>query len=158
VFLLKPLSVKLAPKRSLATRPTEPEELNMMFSVLIYASEDFIDAISPDEHQEIMKKHGTFHEHTKSNKNFAAAAKLMSTGTAVTINRDNDEFLVTDGPFAETKEQFMGFYLLDCASLEEAIEAVKILPLDHGRIEVRPVEFFEGADFKNAERLVINAS
>lgn len=130
----------------------------MIFSVLIYASEDFIDALTPEEHQELLKKHGSFHEQTKSNGNFAAAAKLMSTGTAVTVNKDNDEFLVTDGPFAETKEQFMGFYLLDCASLDDAIEAVKILPLDHGRIEVRPVEFFEGADFKNAERLVVNAS
>jgi hypothetical protein len=136
----------------------EPEDLNMLFSVLIYASEDFIDALTPDEHQEILKKHGTFHEQTKTNKNFAAAAKLMSTGTAVTISRESDEYLVTDGPFAETKEQFMGFYLLDCPSLEEAIDAVKILPLDHGRIEVRPIEYFEGADFKNAERLVIDAS
>lgn len=130
----------------------------MLFSVLIYASEDFIDALSPEEHAALLKKHGAFHEHTKTNRNFAAATKLMSTGTSVTISRDSDDFIVTDGPFAETKEQFMGFYLLDCATLEEAIEAVKILPLDHGRIEIRPVEFFEGADFKNAEHLVINAS
>ncbi|MHA7774386.1 YciI family protein [Roseibium sp. M-1] len=130
----------------------------MLFSVLIYASEDFIDALSPDELAAVMQKHGAFHEHTKTNRTFAAATKLMSTGTSVTISRESEEFVVTDGPFAETKEQFMGFYLIDSANLEEAIEAVKILPLDHGRIEIRPVEFFEGADFKNAERLVINAS
>lgn len=130
----------------------------MLFSVLIYASEDFLDALTPEEHQELLKKHGAFHEHTKSNRSFATAAKLMSTGTSVTINRQNDDYVVTDGPFAETKEQFMGFYLIDCATLEDAIEAVKLLPLDHGRVEVRPVEFFEGADFQNAERVVINAS
>ncbi|GAB4518791.1 MAG: YciI family protein [Roseibium sp.] len=130
----------------------------MLFSVLIYASEDFIDALSPDEHSALLKKHGAFHEHTKTGGSFAVAAKLMSTGTAMTLHRDSDDFVVTDGPFAETKEQFMGFYLLDCPTLEDAIEAVKILPLDHGRIEIRPVEFFEGADYKNAERLVINAS
>jgi len=130
----------------------------MLFSVLIYASEDFIDALSPEEYASIMQKHGAFHEHTKTNRSFAAATKLMSTGTSVTINREKDNLIVTDGPFAETKEQFMGFYLIDCPNLEEAIEAAKILPLDHGRIEIRPVEFFEGADFKNAERLVINAS
>lgn len=152
------LSVKLLSKRSLGNTRKEPEDLKMLFSVLIYASEDFIDALSPEEHQEMMKKHGAFHEDTKTNKNFAAATKLMSTGTAVTINRDSDEFVVMDGPFAETKEQFMGFYLIDCPNLEEAIEKVKILPLDHGRIEIRPVEYFEGADFNNAERLVINAS
>ncbi|MCV0426716.1 MAG: YciI family protein [Roseibium sp.] len=144
--------------RSLIILFREPEDPTMLFSVLIYASEDFIDALTPEEHQEIMKKHGAFHEDTKTNKNFAAATKLMSTGTAVTVNKDSDDFVVTDGPFAETKEQFMGFYLLDCANLEEAIDKVKILPLDHGRIEIRPVEYFEGADFTNAERLVINAS
>jgi hypothetical protein len=130
----------------------------MLFSVLIYASEDFIDALPPEELATIYQKHGAFHEHTKTNKSFAAATKLMSTGTSVTINKNNDDFVVTDGPFAETKEQFMGFYLIDCPTLEEAIEAVKILSLDHGRVEIRPVEFFEGADFRNAERLVINAS
>ncbi|WJS02235.1 YciI family protein [Roseibium aggregatum] len=130
----------------------------MLFSVLIYASEDFIDALPPEELATVYQKHGAFHEHTKTNNSFAVATKLMSTGTSVTINKDKDDFIVTDGPFAETKEQFMGFYVIDCPTLEEAIEAVKILPLDHGRIEIRPVEFFEGADFKNAERLVISAS
>lgn len=130
----------------------------MLFSVLIYANEDFIDALSSEEREALLKKHRTFHEHTKANRNFAAASKLMSTGTSVTISRESGDYVVTDGPFAETKEQFLGFYLIDCATLEEAIEAVKLLPLDHGRIEVRPVDFFEGADFRNGERLVINAS
>ncbi|WP_068407676.1 YciI family protein [Labrenzia sp. OB1] len=130
----------------------------MLFSVLIYSSEDFIDALTPEEHALLLKKHGAFHDHTKTNRTFAAAAKLMSTGTAMTVTKDSDDFVVTDGPFAETKEQFMGFYLIDCANLDDAIEAVKLLPLDHGRIEIRPIEFFEGAEFKNAERVVIDAS
>ncbi len=130
----------------------------MLFSVLIYASEDFVDALSPEEHEELLKKHRSFQEHTKANRNFAAATQLMSTGTAVTVSRNHEDYLVTDGPFAETKEQFMGFYLIDTANLEEAIEAVKQLPLDHGRIEIRPVQYFEGADFQNAEHVAINAS
>ncbi len=130
----------------------------MLFSVLIYASEDFIDAISPEEREELLIHHRAFQEHTKANRSFAAAAQLMSTGTAVTLNRDKEDFVVTDGPFAETKEQFMGFYLIDCANLEEAIDAVKLLPLDHGRVEIRPVHYFDGADFRHAERLVIDAS
>ncbi|MEM5581113.1 YciI family protein [Roseibium sp. AS2] len=130
----------------------------MLFSVMIYASEDFIDALTPEEHALILQKHGAFHEHTKTGKTFAAAAKLMSTGTAVTVNRDGEELVITDGPYAETKEQFMGFYLIDCATLDEAIDAVNLLPLNHGRIEIRPVEFFEGAQFHDAERVVINAS
>ncbi|WP_428644222.1 YciI family protein [Roseibium sp.] len=129
----------------------------MLFSVLIYASEDFIDALTPEEHEALLVKHRAFHEHTKSNSSFAAATKLMSTGTSVTVSAESGDYVVTDGPFAETKEQFMGFYLINCADLDEAIEAAKLLPLDHGRVEIRPVDFFEGADFRNAERLVINA-
>ncbi|MEL7529619.1 MAG: YciI family protein [Pseudomonadota bacterium] len=79
----------------------------MLFSVLIYANEDIMDAVSPEEHAEIMRHHRAFHEHTKSSKAFAAATKLMSTGTAVTVNKESGDYLVTDGPFAETKEQSM---------------------------------------------------
>ncbi len=128
----------------------------MLFSVLIYASEDHLDALTPEEHQALMGGHGAFHEHTKANQFFALATKLMSTGTAVTVEKSKDEVLVTDGPFAETKEQFLGFYLIECPALENAVEAAKLLPLDHHRVEIRPIDYFEGADFKNAERLVIN--
>lgn len=130
----------------------------MLFSVLIYGNEDLIDALSQEEMDALMKKHGAFHEQTKTNRSFAIASKLMSTGTAVTVAQDGDEFVVTDGPFAETKEQFLGFYVVDCPTLEDAIAAVKLLPLDHHRIELRPVDYFEGADFQNAERVVISAS
>ncbi len=128
----------------------------MLFSILIYNDETFAEALSKAEMDELMSKHGDFHRHTKTDKSFGAAVKLMSTGTAVTMNRENDEVLVTDGPFAETKEQFLGFYLVDYPTLNDAMEAVKLLPIEYGRVEVRPVEFFEGADFKTSDRLVIN--
>lgn len=130
----------------------------MLFSVLIYNSEDLLDSLSTEERGDLLRKHYEFHDHTKGNKSFAAATKLMSTGTAVTLARDKEDLVVTDGPYADTKEQFLGFYLIDCASLDEAIEAVKLLPLEQGRVEIRPVAYFEGADFKDAERLVINAT
>jgi hypothetical protein len=128
----------------------------MLFSVLIYNDETFADALSKAEMDELMSKHGDFHRHTKTDNSFGAAVKLMSTGTAVTLHRENDDVLVTDGPFAETKEQFLGFYLVDYPTLNDAMEAVKLLPIEYGRVEVRPVEYFEGADFKTSERLVIN--
>lgn len=128
----------------------------MLFSVLIYNDETLVDAISKDEMDELRSKHGEFHRHTKSGNNFGAAVKLMSTGTAVTMHRDNAEVVVTDGPFAETKEQFLGFYLVDYPTLDDAMEAVKMLPIEHGRVEIRPIEFFEGADFRNGEHFVVN--
>lgn len=129
----------------------------MLFSVLIYNSEDLVDAMSQDEMDAVMQKHGAFHQHTKAGKNFGAAVKLMSTGTAVTINREGGEVLVTDGPFADTKEQFLGFYLVDYPTLDAALDAVKLLPIEHGHVEIRPVDFFEGADFRTGDRLVVNA-
>ena len=130
----------------------------MLFSALIYCSEDLIDSLSPEEMEELMSHHRAFHQRTKGDKSFAAAAKLMSTGTAVTVHQESDDVIVTDGPFAETKEQFRGFYLIECDSLDEAVEAVKLLPLKQHRIEIRPVDFFEGADFRNGERIVLNAT
>ncbi|MEP3048440.1 MAG: YciI family protein [Roseibium sp.] len=128
----------------------------MLFSVLIYNNETLVDALSKEEMEEIMSKHGTFHQHTKTGNNFGAAVKLMSTGTALTMHRDNNDVVVTDGPFAETKEQFLGLYLIEYPTLEDAMEAVKLLPIEHGRVEIRPVDFFEGADFRNGERMVVN--
>lgn len=130
----------------------------MLFSVLIYSSEDVIDALSEGEIEEILSHHYAFQDRTKSEKSFGAAVKLMSTGTAVTLHRPQEELLVTDGPFAETKEQLMGFYLLEAATLDEAIEAVKLLPLDKNKVEIRPVSYFDGANFRDADRLVLDAS
>ncbi len=130
----------------------------MLFSVLIYSSEDVIDALSEAEMEDILSQHYAFQDRTKSEKAFGAAVKLMSTGTAVTIHRPQKDLLVTDGPFAETKEQLMGFYLLEADTLDQAIEAVKLLPLDKSKVEIRPVSYFDGADFRNADRLVLDAS
>jgi hypothetical protein len=66
--------------------------------------------------------------------------RLCPTSTATTVQVRNGELVVADGPFAETKEQVGGFYLVDCKDLDEAIEvAAKIPAADRGLIEVRPV-------------------
>ena len=64
----------------------------------------------------------------------------MSSNTATTVRVRNGKTLTTDGPFAETKEQLGGYYLLNCDDLDEAIEiAAKIPGARHGSIEIRPV-------------------
>jgi|SRR5579863_10048046 len=72
-----------------------------------------------------------------------SGAALMPTNTATTVRVRDGKRLTTDGPFAETKEQLGGFYLLNCKSLDEAIEAAAKLPaaLD-GSIEIRPIMEF----------------
>jgi hypothetical protein len=68
------------------------------------------------------------------------ADALQSTATATTVSLSGGKILTTDGPFAETKEQLGGYYVLDCENLDEAIEiAAKIPHAQNGTIEIRPV-------------------
>jgi hypothetical protein len=68
-------------------------------------------------------------------------AQLQTTNAAVTVRNSGDEALVADGPFAETKEQILGYDMIECASLDEAIYAASRHPvaLGGGVVEVRPV-------------------
>jgi hypothetical protein len=69
---------------------------------------------------------------------------LMPTNTATTVRVRNGKIMTTDGPFAETKEQLGGYYMLDCNDLDEAIQiAAKIPGAKHGSIEIRPIMEFE---------------
>lgn len=75
----------------------------------------------------------------KAGVNLASEA-LMPVETATSIRIRNGKTELTDGPFAETKEQLGGFYLFECASLDEAIEYAKMIPsAEYGTVEVRPV-------------------
>jgi hypothetical protein len=75
---------------------------------------------------------------------FQSGAALMPTNTATTVRLRGGKILTTDGPFAETKEQLGGYYLLNCKDLDEAIElAAKIPAAPDGSIEIRPVMEFE---------------
>jgi hypothetical protein len=74
----------------------------------------------------------------------------MPTTTATTLRKGGEQ-LVTDGPFAETKEQLLGFYVVDCASLEDAIETARLLAqaATHGTgaYEIRPIATFDPGSF-----------
>ena len=75
---------------------------------------------------------------------FVSGEGLQTSSTATTLRVEDGERLLTDGPFAETKEQLGGFYLLDCKDLDEAIGyAAKIPGAQSGCVEVRPVRVFE---------------
>jgi hypothetical protein len=76
-----------------------------------------------------------------ANGKLGPVARLMPTTTATTV-RTGREMMVLDGPFAETKEQMLGFYLFDCDTLEEVIEAARELVSEPGAMEIRPVKFF----------------
>ena len=105
----------------------------MKYLCLIYMEQDKLRAV-PDS--ECMACGNGFREKGV----LVAAEALQSVDTATTIRVRNGQVTVTDGPFAETKEQLAGFYLLDARDLNEAIQmAAKIPPAREGSVEVRPV-------------------
>jgi hypothetical protein len=77
-----------------------------------------------------------------------AAEPLHATSTATTIRKRGDAFLTVDGPFAETVEQLAGYYILDCADLDEAMEWARRIPTacggEEGSIEIRPLVWQKG--------------
>src|SRR3954451_15156255 len=99
---------------------------------------------SPDEAMASHERYAAFTREVHERGVFRAGEALEPTNTATTVRVRDGKTLVTDGPFAETKEQLGGFYLLNCKDLDEAIEvATKIPAVSDGSIEIRPVMEFE---------------
>ncbi len=115
----------------------------MLYSALIYETPGVADARPSEEREKVLEAHRQLQKDSKAAGSFVAATQLSEAG-AITIRHRKDETLLTDGPFAETKELFIGFYLFDVASLDEAIKLAKRIPMSEtGSVEVRPVVFAE---------------
>lgn len=115
----------------------------MQFLCLIYEAESLMAAQSDEEKGQIFQEYMTDTDDIKSSGHFVAGDALEPTSTATTIRIRNGERVITDGPFAETKEQLGGYYLLECDSLDEAIEQASRIPSAKlGSIEVRPIMVF----------------
>src|SRR5712671_4225393 len=109
--------------RGILVRPTlEREPEPMLYAILCYHDEDLVGAWSKEEDASVLAKRAVVTDRLAAQGRLGPVARLMPTSAAVTV-RSGDEPLVLDGPFAETKEQLLGFYLVECASLEEAIAA-----------------------------------
>lgn len=110
----------------------------MKYVALLYGDEKLEAKMSQDEWQKMMEGHNQFSA-TYGDKVLGGEA-LEPTGDARTIRIKDGAPLTFDGPFAETKEQLGGFYILEAENIEEAVRMVKNLPLgEPGSIEVRPV-------------------
>jgi len=111
---------------------------------LIYADESAWATAGEDERNAVYERYRAFGK--SSEDKIVAGAELAPTRTATTVRVRNGEAIVTDGPFAETKEQLGGFYLFDCASLDEAVELAAQIPgAARGAIEVRAAHEEEGS-------------
>ena len=112
----------------------------MQYLLLLYNDERAWAALAEAERNGIVREHLALTDELRADGSYVAAAPLQPTTTANTIRVRDGERVVTDGPFAETKEQLGGFYLVDADSAEEALEwAEKIPAARYGAIEVRPL-------------------
>jgi hypothetical protein len=108
----------------------------MKYMALIYGSEGAWSALSEEEQQGATERYMALSRESA----VAHGAELQNSDTATTVRVRDGETLTTDGPFAETKEQLGGYYLIDCGSLDEAIEfAARIPAAERGSVEVRPL-------------------
>ena len=113
----------------------------MQYTLLIYDDEQLWAGMSERERAAIMQEYFAFTTSLREQGAYVDGAPLQPTATATTVRVRNREQLVTDGPFAETKEQLGGFYLIDAADLNDAIRvAAKLPPARLGCIEIRPIK------------------
>ena len=112
----------------------------MRYLLLINADESSFDAVSPEEAAASMAAYGAWMERAQERGVLQGGERLRPTTDATTVRVRDDKVLTTDGPFAETKEQIGGYFLVDCKDLDEAIELASGIPAAAtGSIEVRPI-------------------
>ncbi len=112
----------------------------MKYMLLIYDVEKEWDALTDDERQKIYGEYRQLSEELRSNGKFLAGSQLQPTSAATSIRVRNGKPIVTDGPFAETREQLGGYFLIEARDLDEANQIAEKIPSARmGTIEVRPV-------------------
>jgi hypothetical protein len=116
----------------------------MQYAILCYNDEAAIGAWTKEEDDACMARLGVVQDDLARRGKLGPVARLLPTTTATTLRKDRDPPLVIDGPFAETKEQLLGFYVVNADSLDEAIDIAKALGRANpgGSYEIRPVGIF----------------
>jgi hypothetical protein len=113
------------------------------YILLIYANEREWEVMSPTEQAAVLREHGTLDAELVRAGKWKASDALQPTRTATTVRMRDGKALVTDGPYAETKEQLAGFYVVEARDLDDAIAiASRIPPACWGAVEVRPIQEF----------------
>ncbi|MGR9077670.1 YciI family protein [Rhizobium leguminosarum] len=121
----------------------------MLYAILCYAHEETVFAWTKEEEAAVMEKLYAVQEPLAASGNLGPVGRLMPTTAATTVRKGKDEPLVIDGPFAETKEALLGFYVVDFETLDEAITFSKQLSsVNPGSTsyEIRPFYVFRPGD------------
>jgi hypothetical protein len=113
----------------------------MLYAILCYDAEDVITAWAPEHEAKVMNDLEAVQHKLAQQGRLGPVARLLPTTAATTIRKGKDA-VVLDGPFAETKEQLLGFYVIDCEGLDQALETAKELAAasgSAGAFELRPI-------------------
>jgi hypothetical protein len=112
----------------------------MQYMALIYSDQEQWAALSDDERQGVYERYRALSQDAQEAGVMAGGNELGPTRDATTVRVRSDETLVTDGPYAEVKEALGGYFVLECKSMDEALDwAARIPGAEHGAVEVRPV-------------------
>lgn len=117
----------------------------MLYTILCYNEEAITSAWSKEQDDAVMQRLAAVQGELKKQGRLGPVARLLPTTAATTLRKGGDEPIVIDGPFAETKEQLLGFYMVDVGSLDEALDIARDLAEANpgvGSYEIRPVSIF----------------
>jgi len=116
----------------------------MKYLCLIYEKEEIFARLTPDESQNLMREYFTFGDDIRNSGHYIAGQALQPVSTATTVRVRGGKVQSTDGPFAETKEQLGGFYMIEAKDLNDAIQVAARIPAARtGCVEVRPIMTFD---------------
>lgn len=116
----------------------------MLFTILIFGAEGLADRLSAEEQEALLQTHRDLQARLRAEGKYRGAVRLMPPSTALNVQDKGSGVRVLDGPYAESKEQILGFYLVECETIEEAISAAKAMPQGVAHMEVRPVNWADG--------------
>jgi hypothetical protein len=118
--------------------------MSMLYAILCYHDEDFVGSWSKEQDAAVISKLTVVQDRLKREGRLGPVARLLPTTAATTLRKD-DPPVVLDGPYAETKEQLLGFYVIDCENLDAAVDVARELGAFNpgGAYEIRPVAMFE---------------
>ena len=118
----------------------------MQYLLMIYENENVMNDMAPEARGAMFAEYNTFTQDIVKSGHFKAGDALQPVATATSVRVKDGKTITTDGPFAETKEQLGGYYLVEAADLDEAIGIAARIPAARtGTVEVRPVMVFDGS-------------
>lgn len=117
----------------------------MLYAILCYNDENAVATWTAEEDAACMQRLGAVQAGMSAKGKLGPVVRLWNTDEAKTLRKSSGDPVVFDGPFAETKEQFLGFYVADCADMDEALDFARQLAIANpglGSYEIRPLRYF----------------